>query len=92
MAIGNLKSGVSKIPGVLENPAPVVEILEFNLAGPVLAVRPCCNNSDYWPVYFATNRVIRKCFVNAGYPVPEKHFLVREQTQASSNKAYRASM
>ena len=30
-------------------------MLTFNLAGPVLAVRPFCNNKDYWQVYFDTN-------------------------------------
>src|SRR2546429_4659589 len=32
------------------------EILEFNLAGPVLAVRPYCHTDHYWQVYFDTNR------------------------------------
>jgi small conductance mechanosensitive channel len=39
-AIRRLKEQVSKIPNVIPNPPPDVEILEFNLAGPVLAVRP----------------------------------------------------
>ena len=34
-----------------------VEILEFTLVGPVLAVRPYCHNDNYWQVYFDTNRV-----------------------------------
>lgn len=91
IAIGNLKSAINNIPGVLESPAPEVEILQFNLAGPVLAVRPCCSNVNYWPVYFATNRIIRECFVKAGYPVPEQHFLIREQAQQVAEKKFRAS-
>jgi small conductance mechanosensitive channel len=66
-----------RIPNVLENPAPDAEILQFTLAGPVLAVRPYCNNQHYWQVYFDTNRLIRSSFSEAGYPVPEQHYLVR---------------
>ena len=76
-AIRRLKEQVGKIPNVTSNPAPDVEILEFNLAGPVLAVRPYCNNDHYWQVYFDTNKVIRETCGAAGYPVPEQHFVVR---------------
>jgi small conductance mechanosensitive channel len=78
-AIRRLKEQVSKIPNVTSNPAPDVEILEFNLAGPVLAVRPYCHNDHYWQVYFDTNKVIRETCGAAGYPVPEQHFVVRNQ-------------
>lgn len=91
IAIGILKSALGKIPGVIESPAPEVEILQFSLAGPVLAVRPCCSNANYWPVYFATNRAIRECFVKAGYPVPEQHFLIRGQSQPVPEQKFRAS-
>ncbi|HMK43932.1 MAG TPA: mechanosensitive ion channel family protein [Dissulfurispiraceae bacterium] len=72
-----LKEHLAKIPHVLSDPAPDVEILEFNLAGPVLAVRPYCNNYDYWQVYFDTNRVIRETFGAANFPVPEQHVAMR---------------
>ena len=46
--------------------------------GPVLAVRPYCNNEHYWQVYFDTNRLIRDTFAHAGFPVlPEQHYSVR---------------
>jgi small conductance mechanosensitive channel len=76
-AIATLKRGMSGIPNVLENPAPDAEILQFTLAGPVLAVRPYCNNQHYWQVYFDTNRLIRSSFTEAGYPVPEQHYSIR---------------
>jgi small conductance mechanosensitive channel len=69
-----LKERVARIPDVLSQPAPDVEVLQFNLAGPVLAVRPYCSNAHYWQVYFDANRVIRECFGEAGYPVPEQHY------------------
>ena len=76
-AIKLLKESVSKVPNVLPNPAPDVEILEFNFNGPVLAVRPYCHTDHYWQVYFDTNKVIRESFGAAGYPVPEQHFVIR---------------
>lgn len=82
-AIALLKANLAKIPNVLANPAPDVEILTFTLAGPVLAVRPYCNNKDYWQVYFDTNRTIRDTFSTAGLPAPEQHFMVR--TSAAAN-------
>ncbi|MBE9006582.1 mechanosensitive ion channel family protein [Fortiea sp. LEGE XX443] len=73
-AIARLKARISQIPNVLDNPAPDVEIITFNLAGPVLAVRPYCNNDHYWQVYFDTNKAIRETFGEAGYPIPEQRY------------------
>ncbi len=75
-AIQLLKERIERISNVLAQPAPDVEILTFNLAGPVLAVRPYCHNKDYWQVYFDGNRVIREAFGEAGFPVPEQHHVV----------------
>jgi small conductance mechanosensitive channel len=72
-----LKERLTKIRNVLPDPAPDVEILTFTLAGPVLAVRPYCNNAHYWQVYFDTTRAIREAFGEAGFPAPEQHFAVR---------------
>jgi small conductance mechanosensitive channel len=76
-AICILKERLAKIPNVVTTPAPDVEILTFNLAGPVLAVRPYCDTDHYWQVYFDTNRLIRESFGEAHFPVPEQHYVVR---------------
>jgi len=76
-AMALLKKALSGIPNVMKDPAPDVEILTFNLAGPVLAVRPYCNNKDYWQVYFDTNRLIKETFTTASFEVPEQHYMVR---------------
>jgi len=76
-AVAMLKARIARIPNVLAQPGPDVEILQFTLAGPVLAVRPYCNNTHYWQVYFDTNRAIRDSFASARYPVPEQHFRVQ---------------
>ncbi|MDF3834037.1 mechanosensitive ion channel family protein [Cupriavidus basilensis] len=65
-----LKERLAALPNVLAEPPPDVEILEFTLVGPVLAVRPYCHTDHYWQVYFDTNRVIRESFGEAGFSAP----------------------
>ncbi|MFN7934209.1 MAG: mechanosensitive ion channel family protein [Bryobacteraceae bacterium] len=76
-AIKLLKERLAKIPNVTATPAPDVEILQFNLVGPVLAVRPYTHTDSYWQVYFDTNKVIREAFGEAGYPAPEPSQTIR---------------
>lgn len=89
-AIALLKAGLVKIPNVATKPAPSVEILTFNLAGPVLAVRPFCNNKDYWQVYFDTNTLIKDSFTTAGFSVPEQHYMVRTAAAGATAAAHSA--
>ena len=69
-AIRLLKERLSRVPNVLSNPAPDVDVLQFTPTGPQLCVRPYCANQHYWQVYFDTNRLIRETFGEAGYPAP----------------------
>ncbi|MFO0663608.1 MAG: mechanosensitive ion channel family protein [Polyangiaceae bacterium] len=82
-AIALLKARLAKIPHVVSQPAPDVEIVDFTLAGPVLAVRPYCHNDHYWQVYFDTNAAIREELGAAGFPVPETHHHLRGQLTTS---------
>jgi small conductance mechanosensitive channel len=74
-AIARLKPALAEIPNVIAEPAPDVEILDFNTLGTVLAVRPYCHTDHYWQVYFDTNKLIAATFGAAGYPAP---FVVQE--------------
>ncbi len=76
-AIRLLKERLRRIPNVVAEPVPDVEILTFTPLGPVLAVRPYCNNDHYWQVYFDTNRAIREVGGDAGFPAPQQHVFVR---------------
>jgi hypothetical protein len=69
-AMALLREKIAAIPNVLPEPKVDVEILDFNLVGPVLAVRPYCHNDNYWQVYFDSNRVIREALAEAGFPAP----------------------
>lgn len=65
-----LREKLATVPNVLATPTVEVEILEFTLVGPVLAVRPFCHNDHYWQVYFDGNRTIREALAAAGFPAP----------------------
>ncbi|MBU5611365.1 mechanosensitive ion channel family protein [Geomonas azotofigens] len=65
-----LRGKLATVPNVLSQPPVEVEILEFTLVGPVLAVRPFCHNDNYWQVYFDGNRTIRESLATAGFPAP----------------------
>lgn len=65
-----LRAHMAALPNVVSEPAPEVEILDFNLVGPVLAVRPFCHTDHYWQVYFDGNRAIRESLAEAGFPAP----------------------
>jgi small conductance mechanosensitive channel len=82
-AIQILKKGLAAVPNVLASPAPEVEILQFNLAGPVLAVRPYCRPADYWQVYFDSNRLIRESLSDPSFPTPEQHYALRGSAAAA---------
>ena len=75
-AIRLLKERLRRIPNVVADPVPDVEILTFTPLGPVLAVRPYCHNDHYWQVYFDTNRSIREVGGDANFPAPQQHVFV----------------
>lgn len=77
-AIAELKAALALIPNVKATPAPDVHILEFNLAGPVLCVRPYCHTDNYWQVYFDTNMTIKERFGAMAFPVPENHLRIHQ--------------
>ena len=65
-----LKERIGGIANVLKEPAVDVEIIEFNLVGPVLAVRPYCHTDHYWQVYFDSNKMIKDALCEGGFPAP----------------------
>lgn len=69
-AIARLKPALAAIPNVIADPAPDVEIIDFNALGTVLAVRPYCHTNHYWQVFFDTNKLIVATFGAAGYAAP----------------------
>jgi small conductance mechanosensitive channel len=75
-AIALLKERLRQVPNVQGTPEPDVDLLQFTPAGPLLCVRPYCNNLHYWQVYFDTNRLIRETFGAAGFPAPMPSYAI----------------
>lgn len=69
-AMRRFRERLEAMPHVLEDPAPVIEISEFNLAGPVVIVRPYAEPEHYWGVWFETRRMIQDVVTEAGYSRP----------------------
>ena len=69
-AIARFKAAVAAIPNVAQSPAPEVNVLDINLVGTVIAVRPYCHTDHYWQVYFDTNEAILRVAKEAGWPAP----------------------
>ncbi len=72
-AMALLAPAINAIPNLVTEPAPLIDILEFNERGTMLVVRPFCHNNHYWQVYFDTNRTIAETLGGAGYPVPSSY-------------------
>ena len=69
-AMARLRTAVAAIPNVVADPAPEVNLLETNLVGHVIAVRPYCHTDHYWQVYFDTNEAMVRVGQQAGWPAP----------------------
>ncbi|MDE2371617.1 MAG: mechanosensitive ion channel family protein [Burkholderiales bacterium] len=76
-AISKLKAAVARIPNVAADPAPEVNLLDLNLVGPVISVRPYCHTDHYWQVYFDTNEAIVRTAKEAGWPAPTPTQIMR---------------
>jgi small conductance mechanosensitive channel len=77
-ATARFKTEISRIPNVLADPAPDVSLLDINLLGVVLAVRPYCHTDHYWQVYFDTNEAITRVARESGWPAPTPANITRK--------------
>ena len=69
-AMEKLRAAVAAIPNVATSPAPEITLLDINLVGTVIGVRPYTHNDHYWQVYFDTNEAIVRVATEAGWPAP----------------------
>jgi small conductance mechanosensitive channel len=76
-AIQRIEKKLNEMPKVLAEPKPVVEILNFNEYGTLLAVRPFCKNEDYWQVYFDVNQAIVEVNAEGKYKPPAQRVATR---------------
>ena len=76
-AIARFKAAIAQIPNVMSQPAPDVSLLDINLLGTVIAVRPYCHTDHYWQVYFDTNDAMMRVGQEAGWPAPTPSSITR---------------
>ena len=79
-AVARFTAAVRAIPNVSAEMPPEVAILDINLVGPVIAVRPFTHTDHYWQVYFETNEAILRVCREAGWPAPmpaQRHTVVQ---------------
>ena len=69
-AIERFRRAVAAVPNVATTPAPEVSLLDMNLNGPVIAIRPYTNNRYYAQVYGDINEAIVRVAREAGWPAP----------------------
>lgn len=69
-AVERFKAAVSQIRNVSRAKPPEVNVLDINLVGPVISVRPYCHTDHYWQVLFDTNEAILRTCKEAGWPAP----------------------
>jgi small conductance mechanosensitive channel len=76
--MAKLKTRLQTIENVVKEPKVDVTILEFNLVGPVLAVRPYCHTDHYWQVYFDTNEALKEALAEFPAPMPAQAVTVKQ--------------
>lgn len=59
-----------KIPGVLDDPAPMAEVSKLDNSSVLLTVRAWSKNADYWSVYFAAQQQVKEAFDSADISIP----------------------
>lgn len=80
-AIRLLEENLLRVPNVLPDPEPEVNILRFSQSGPVLNIAPACHPAHFSQVLADTNRIVAETFRAAGFPPPEYKFSVSPQKE-----------
>ncbi|MBF0199656.1 MAG: mechanosensitive ion channel family protein [Planctomycetes bacterium] len=61
---------IAKEELILEDPAPMVEVVEMADSSVNFVVRPWCKTADYWTVYFNINHALKEALDSAGIEIP----------------------
>ena len=69
-AVGIIRDTVAAVPGVLQDPAPVVAVASLNDSAVQINVRPWAKSGDYWSVAAATLVAVKTELEKAGVKIP----------------------
>ena len=69
-AVGIIRDAVAAVPGVLQDPAPVVAVASLNDSAVQINVRPWAKSGDYWSVAAATLVAVKTELEKAGVKIP----------------------
>ena len=61
---------LKEVPGVLDNPEPMVEVKSLDDSAVTLTVRCWAKTPDFWKVYFAGIQRVKEAFDRAGVEIP----------------------
>lgn len=64
---------ISKVPGVLETPAPTVTIASLNATGVAFNINMTAKTKEFWPAYYESNKVLARLYVKNNWPVPSTY-------------------
>ncbi|HYO57079.1 mechanosensitive ion channel family protein [Archangium sp.] len=67
-----LQERVAVVPGVQQQPAPGVEVVEFTALGPVLGVGVHCKSTQAGAVQAAVAQAVAEILIASGYVVPQQ--------------------
>ena len=71
-----IEEALSATPGILEDPAPVVYVSEYQASSIEYLTRLWTESGDYWDVYYALNERVRESFACHGVEMTYDHLNV----------------
>jgi small conductance mechanosensitive channel len=79
-----LQQIISEDKRILDDPAPVIAVLELGDSSVNFAVRPWVNTSDYWSVYFDITEKVKLIFdeKNISIPFPQRDVHIHQVSAA----------
>lgn len=75
-ARGAIEDALAVIPGILDDPAPVVYVSEYQSSSIEYLTRLWTLSGDYWDVYYALLEEVRESFVRRGVEMTYDHLNV----------------
>ncbi len=73
-------------PRVLDDPAPIAEVMAMGDSAVNLVLRPWTTPSDYWATFFALNQAVKEAFDREGIKIPLPQMDIRVKSSIPSGE------